>query len=103
MFQERYIVNCFYFGITNQVYEPFYRFWCVTSPPQTTERWHSWIIPSSYLTLLNQFEKLSLAHHGIGQIETVELDLPRSVIISFELIDKPIITRTVDFKFKCAQ
>src|SRR5450759_19735 len=103
MFKQGNVIYCFDLCITNQVNESFYRFRCVTSPSPATECWHSRIVPSSYTTLLNQFQQFPLAHHGIGKIETVELDLPWPVIISFQLIDKPIVQWTVNFKFEGAK
>ena len=49
---------------------------------------------------LDQFQELSLTHHRVGEIEPCKLDLLR--MENLQLLDVPVIERTVIFKFERA-
>ena len=47
---------------------------------QTAQCGHAGIVPAGDESFLDELQQLALAHHGVGEVEAVELDLPRAVL-----------------------
>jgi hypothetical protein len=54
---------------------------------------HARVVPAADDALVDQLEQPALAHHGVGQVETGELDLLRRVDAQF--LDEPVVQRPV--------
>ena len=65
----------------------------VAAPPDSGEGRHAGIVPAAHVALLHQREQLALAHHRVGEVEPVELDLLR--MIDAQLLDVPVVQRPV--------
>ncbi len=55
------------------------RFRRVAAAAHAAERGHARIVPAAHVAVLDQSEQLALAHHGVGEVEAIELDLLRVV------------------------
>ena len=62
---------------------------------------HARIIPVADVVFLDKLQEFALAHDRIGQIQACELGLLR-MIPDFKDVEEPVVKRTVDFKFECA-
>src|SRR5690606_35788190 len=98
VFQERYIIDSFHLGVTNQINESPDRLRCVASAAQTAQRWHTRIVPSADHSVLDQLEQFALAHDSIGQVQAVEFNLAGPVIIRLQLVNKPVVKRPVNLE-----
>ena len=66
----------------------------VAAPPQAGDGRHPRIVPARDVTLRHQLEQLSLAHHGVAQVEPRELVLP-GLVLGPDLFDAPVVERPV--------
>ena len=108
-FQQSHVVQGIEFGVADALDEVSDAFGRVTPAAHTTERGHTRVIPSAHIFAIHQRVQLSLAHHGISQVQTVELNLARTEVVQvvafafgdFQVVDKRIIERTVRHKLQC--
>ena len=100
--QQAHRVESLVFGIADGVDEVAYRLRCVAAAAHTRDGGHAGVIPAVDQPLLDQREQLALAHHGIGEVEAVELDLARTVRLVGQLVDKVVVERAVRHKFQRA-
>src|SRR5690348_274415 len=54
---------------------------------------HAWVIPAVYVAFLDELAEFALAHHGVGQAETIEFNLLRWEYP--QLLDEPAVDRLV--------
>src|SRR6185437_14035193 len=52
------------------------------------------------MTFIDQLQQLAFAHHGIGEVESRKFILPRRE--DAQLLDEPVVQRTMGNKFKRA-
>ncbi len=76
------------------------RFRCVPPTAKAADGRHARIIPAADTIFLDQFQQLSLAHHGVGEVEPGEFDLLR--VVDVEGIEAPVVQRTVNLEFERA-
>src|SRR5512133_3609694 len=100
MLEQGYIIDGFHFCIADKVHKLPDRFGCVPSPSQTAESWHPGIVPATHISFLHKLKKLPFAHHGISEVQPVEFNLPRPVTGCFQLIDEPVVKRTVHLELQ---
>ena len=74
------------------------RFGRVASPTQASQSRNARIIPAIHVLALNQFQQPTLAHHRVGQIQTIELNL--LWMMNPERVAVPIVQRTMVFEFQ---
>lgn len=64
----------------------------ITTTAKSADSRHTRIIPAIDQTLFDELQQFTFAHHGIGKIQTVELDLSRTiVVILLEQVDEIVI------------
>ena len=63
----------------------------IATTTQPADRRHTRVIPACYVALLHELEKLTLAHHRVGEVQTVELNLSWAValgVIGLDLLQE---------------
>ena len=68
--------------------------------PQAANRWHPWVIPAVHVVFVHELQQFSLAHDRVGQVQPREFDL--LWMIDPELVEVPVVERTVVFEFQRA-
>ena len=53
----------------------------IATTTQPADSRHTRVIPACYVALLHELEELTLAHHRVGEVQTVELNLSWAVIV----------------------
>ena len=76
-------------------------FGCDAAPAQAAQGGEARVIPAAHHAILNQFAQFALAHHGIGQVQTGELDLAGLELA--QLFQEPLIERAVDDVFTASR
>ncbi len=89
-------------GVADGVDEVAYRGGGVAAAAQARDGGHAGIVPAGHQTLLDQREQLALAHHGVGEVEAVELYLAGAVALVGQLVDKVVVERAVRHKLQRA-
>ena len=79
--QESHIVEGIKLGISDRVNEHTYTFRAVATATHTAECRHTWVIPTIYKVFVDQRMQFTLAHHGVGEVQTVELYLAGTVVL----------------------
>ena len=95
MLEQAEVNHTLYLGVTNLVNERTNRLRGITTTAQTAYGRHTWVIPTAYQSLFHQLEHLTFGHHGIGDIQAVELILAWAVVASDELVDIVVVEWTV--------
>ena len=72
----------------------------IAAPAHPHDRRHTGVIPAFHYTLLHKLQQLALAQYGVRQAQPVKLNLPW--MEDAELIEIPVIQRTMIFKLKRA-
>ena len=90
-------------GVANGVNELVDALRRVATATQAANGRHARVVPSANNALLDELQHLALAHHGVGDVQSVELDLSRAIFWSGELVDEPVVERSVHFKLKGAE
>ena len=63
----------------------------IATTTQPTDRRHARVIPACYVPLLDELEELTLAHHRVGEVQAVELNLSWAValgVIGLDLLQE---------------
>ena len=74
----------------------------VAASAQAAQCGHARIVPAAHMVVLHQLQQLALAQHGVGQVESRELDLLR-VALDVGVVQHPVVERTVVFELQRAQ
>ena len=98
-FKQAVINHAVRLGNTYPVNEIPYGGGTVATPSHAAKSNHSRIIPSGNNSLVNHFEKLSLARYTIVDIKTGKLNLSRR-LFKTDLLNNPVVKRSVIFKLK---
>lgn len=72
----------------------------VATAAHSAESRHTRIVPSGDKAFLDEFQKLSLAHQGIGEVQSGELVLMARP--DLKGLDEPVVQRSVDIELKSA-
>ena len=110
MLQQTLVDHSFHFGVTDLIHESADRLRGVTATTQTADGRHTRVIPTGYKTFFDQLQHLTLGHNRIGDVQTIELALFRTVvrtvgresaeILSAELVNEIIVERTMHLELK---
>ena len=108
--KQTLVDHAFHFGVTDLIHEGTNRLRRVSATAETTDGRHTRIIPASNKTFLDKLEHFALRHHGISDVEAVELTLFRAIVRSVrretaevrtaELVDEIVVQRTVYLKLQ---
>ena len=63
----------------------------IATTTQPADSRHTGVIPACYVALLHELEELTLAHHRVGEVQTVELNLSWAValgVIGLDLLQE---------------
>ena len=74
----------------------------IAAAAQTAQGGQTGIVPAVHKPFLDQFQKIPLAHHGIGHVQAGKFTL-FGLFLEIDVIDDPLIQRTVVFKFQRTQ
>ena len=102
VFELRDIDNRIPFGHTNRVAEIPNCFRCIPAPAQAAQCRHARIVPAVNESLRHQCEQLSLAEHGVTQIQSCKFNLNRTGG-NRQLFQAPVVKRTMVFEFQRAK
>ena len=80
--QQTLVDHTFHFRVTDLVHECADGLRGITAATQTAYRRHTRVIPSGYQTFFDELQHLALRHHGVGDVQTVELPLFGTVVRS---------------------
>ena len=78
------------------------RFRCITSPANAGDGRHPRIVPTVYVTFVHHSLEVPLAHQGMGDVQTSELNLTRRIRPQTHFLQHPVVQRTVILKFQSA-
>src|SRR5690554_3011802 len=103
MLEKRYIIDAVILRVADLIDEAAYCFGGVAPATHAGDGGHTRIIPSGDNLLLHQLQQLALAHYRVGEVETIELILAGTVITLRQLVDKPVVERTVHHELERAE
>ena len=72
----------------------------VAATAETADSRHAGVVPAADVVLLHQLQQLALAHHRVVDVEAGELVLVRGP--DAQLLDEPVVERTVDIELQRA-
>ena len=72
----------------------------VATAAETADGGHAGIVPAAHVVLLDQLQEFALAHHRVVDVEACKLVLVAGE--DAQLLDKPVVERTVDVELKGA-
>ena len=98
MLQHGYVNHAITLGYANTLAEISNRFRRIAAPPKAGKRRHPRIIPACDVFLPYQLKQPALAQHRVSEIEASEFNLLR--MMNIELIEKPVVKRSVIFEFQ---
>ena len=75
----------------------------VASAAQAADGRHPGVVPAGHIVLLHQLAQLALGHNGVVDAQTGELDLTGLVIGNGDVVDDPVIQRTMGLKLQGTQ
>ena len=78
--EEGDIVEGIKLRVADGVDELAYALGRVATAAHTADGGHTWVVPSDDVFLVDQREEFALAHHGVGEVEPVELNLSWAVV-----------------------
>ncbi len=102
IFEQRDAVERLVFGVADCVNEVADWLRGVAAAAHTRDGGHAGVVPSCYQSLFDQLEEFALRHDGVGQVETVELNLTRAVAFVGQLFYEMLVKRAVRHEFECA-
>ena len=93
MLEKLYMIQSLIFGIADTLNEILDRRRRITPAAQSAQGRHTRVVPAIHQTLLHELEKFALTHHGIGEVQTVELYLSRAICLIGKLFHEILIQR----------
>ena len=104
MLEQRHTdLSLLYLGVADAVDEVADGARCEAAAAHTRDGGHTGIVPAVHQPFLHQLQQLALAHHGVGEIQAVELDLSRAVDLRIGyLAHEAVVERTVRHKLQRA-
>ena len=107
--QESHVVERVELGVADRLDEVLDRLRRIATTTHATESRHTGIVPAVDEMLIDKGVELTLRHHGIGEVEPVELDLPRAEVVEslgccavvlFEEIDELVVEWAMGYKLQ---
>ena len=68
---------------------------CVSASAQTADGRHAGVVPAADKPFLHELEHLALRHHGVGDVQSVELVLVWAIVCIGKLVDEIVVERAV--------
>ena len=87
MLEQAEVNHTLYLGIANLIDKCTNSLWGITTTTKTTYSRHTRIVPTANESLLDELEHLTLRHHGICDVEAIELILAWAIVACNKLID----------------
>ena len=81
MLEQSYVNHALYLGVTDLVDESADSGRSISASAQPADCRHARVVPTANQSLLDQLEHLALGHHGVGDIQAVELELMRTAVL----------------------
>ena len=100
MLEQTDINHTLHFGVTNLVDKCADCLSGVSATAQTADCRHARVVPTTHKSLFDELQHLAFRHHGVGDIQAVELILVRTVVALHKLVEKIVVQRTVNDKLK---
>ena len=72
----------------------------IAAAAQTADGRHARVVPAVHIAVLHEFQHLTLAHHGVGEVQAREFVLVRREDLQF--FDEPVVERPVHVEFQRA-
>ncbi len=91
MLEEADINHTLHLGVSDTVDESTDSLSGVATTTQTADGRHTGVVPTAHEPLFDELEHLALRHHGVGDIQPVELILVRAVVALHKLVKEIVV------------